>query len=457
MELSSISRPPVGHFEILRSSRATGHGSFHRRHLNLLHYHFLLLFFLPLLLLLTILHTRPIPTLSIEVIPPSIMVELISPPDPRTLLPPLLACLPTAFVSPRPPPALLPLLSPILRQRTQFLNSVSASSSDSWLRLLCWDSAKAERVQSIVDEATFEPHPVSGEIDLPEDIHIAYKRIDDETLQARLLLPEFRLTVIYLWCPDDEPGGGRGWRVAELLPREGPAEDDSSWTQSIGEANERASQKLFADVLDERREAQAAYNASGQAQSGAAENEEDDDDDYWAQYDATPGSKTPAARAAPTSHQPSGLSEASYYSQYGNVQPAMDSHDPEEEQSEVGPSSLNGDMLASLLRRQVDDLNPSTLPRTNGYAAGETPNDAAARSLSHPRPASVSSGSSDAVAKLEQEAESQSSYEVGVKQHIGTSIKSLFRLAKATGMSRADFQSMVHTELELLEVTDADD
>lgn len=30
MELSSISRPPVGHFEILRSSRATGHGSFHR-------------------------------------------------------------------------------------------------------------------------------------------------------------------------------------------------------------------------------------------------------------------------------------------------------------------------------------------------------------------------------------------------------------------------------------------
>jgi hypothetical protein len=61
------------------------------------------------------------------------------------------------------------------------------------------------------------------------------------------------------------------------------------------------------------------------------------------------------------------------------------------------------------------------------------------------------------VAKLEQEAESQSTYEVGVKQHIGTSIKSLFRLAKATGMSRVEFQAMVRTELELLDVTDMDD
>ncbi|OOQ90896.1 hypothetical protein PEBR_03044 [Penicillium brasilianum] len=378
------------------------------------------------------------------------MVELINPPDTRTLLPPLLACLPTAFVSPRPPPALLPLLSPILRQRIQILTSVSTSSSDSWLRLLCWDDTKAERVQSIVDDATFEPHPVSGEIELPTEIPVSYKRIDDETLRAQVLLPEFRLTVIYLWCPDDEQGGGRGWRVAELLPREGPAEDESSWFPSIGEANDRAKEKLLADALEDRVEAQPTQN-------GLLE-DDDDDDDYWAQYDATPGNKTPAPRAGSSNHQPSGLSEANYFSQYGNVQPAMDNHDPEEEQPQVGPSSLSGDMLASLLRRQVNDLDDaSAIPRTNGYAAGEVPSDAAARSLSHPRPASASSGSSDAVAKLEQEAESQSTYEVGVKQHIGTSIKSLFRLAKATGMSRVEFQSMVRTELELLDVTDEDD
>lgn len=377
------------------------------------------------------------------------MVELINPPEPRTLLPPLLACLPTAFVSPRPPPALLPLLSPILRQRIQILTSVSASSSDSWLRLLCWDTTKAERLQSIVDDATFEPHPVSGEIELPAEIPVTYKRIDDETLRAQVLLPEYSLTVIYLWCPDDEQGGGRGWRLAELLPREGPAEDEASWASSIGEANDQAKEKLLADALDDRVQAQPADN-------GPAE-DDDDDDDYWAQYDATPGNKTPAPRARSSNQQPSGLSEASYFSQYGNVQPAMDNHDPEEEQPEVGPSSLNGDMLASLLRRQVNGLDDASAPRTNGYAAAEVPSDSAARSLSHPRPASASSGSSDAVAKLEQEAESQSTYEVGVKQHIGTSIKSLFRLAKATGMSRVDFQSMVRTELELLDVTDVDD
>jgi hypothetical protein len=278
---------------------------------------------------------------------------------------------------------------------------------------------------------------------------VSYKRIDDETLRSQVLLPEYSLTVIYLWCPDDEQGGGRGWRVAELLPREGPAEDESSWASSIGEANDQAKEKLLADALDDRVEAQPADNAPAE--------DDDDDDDYWAQYDATPGNKTPAPRAGSSNLQPSGLSEESYFSQYGNVQPAMDNHDQEEEQPEVGPSSLNGDMLSSLLRRQVNGLDDDSAPRTNGYAAGEVPSDSAARSLSHPRPASASSGSSDAVAKLEQEAESQSTYEVGVKQHIGTSIKSLFRLAKATGMSRVDFQSMVRTELELLDVTDMDD
>jgi hypothetical protein len=237
--------------------------------------------------------------------------------------------------------------------------------------------------------------------------------------------------------------------VAELLPREGPAEDEVSWASSIGEANDQAKEKLLADALDDQVQAQPADNAAAE--------DDDDDDDYWAQYDATPGNKTPAPRAGSSNQQPSGLSEASYFSQYGNVQPAMDNHDPEEEQPEVGPSSLNGDMLASLLRRQVNGMDDSSVPRTNGYAAGEVPSDSAARSLSHPRPASASSGSSDAVAKLEQEAESQSTYEVGVKQHIGTSIKSLFRLAKATGLSRVDFQSMVRTELELLDVTDVDD
>ncbi|KAJ5392259.1 hypothetical protein N7509_007749 [Penicillium cosmopolitanum] len=378
------------------------------------------------------------------------MVELINSPDSRALLPPLLACLPTAFVSPRPPPALLPLLSPILRQRLQILTSVSTSPDESWLKLLCWEPAKADRLQSIVDSTTFEPHPVSGEIELTDDMPATYKRIDDETLQSLVVLPEYSLAVIYLWCPTDEHG--RGWRVAELLPRESPADDENTWASSISEATTQAKDRLLAEILDEKDE-------KSNSEQQAKDEEDDDDDDYWAQYDATPGGgetpnvKTPAP--ASSSKGPSGLSEASYFSQYGDVQPAMDSHDPTEEQPEVGPSSLNGDILANLLRSSMGGSEgPENGPRTNGYAHDNIPNEAAAHALNHPRPASASSGSSDAVAKLEQEAESQSTYEVGVKQHISTSIKSLFRLAKATGMSRSDFQSLVQTEVQLLNMTD---
>lgn len=177
------------------------------------------------------------------------MVELIQPPDPRVLLPPLLACLPVAFVSPRPPPALLPLLSPVLRQRVQFLTAVSVSPSDSWLRLLSWNAEKGEELQSLVDGTNFEPHPVSGEIELPGDTPVTYKRIDEETLHAKIELPDYCLKGVYLWCPDDHEGGGPGWRVAELLPREGPAEDEGTWSISIGEANVQSKERLMEDAL----------------------------------------------------------------------------------------------------------------------------------------------------------------------------------------------------------------
>jgi hypothetical protein len=177
--------------------------------------------------------------------------------------------------------------------------------------------------------------------------------------------------------------------------------------------------------------------------------DEDDDADYWAQYDATPG-RTPAVKT-PAPNQQQNMSEASYFSRYAEVQPAMDNHDPAEEQPEIGPSSLNGDMLANLLRRQVDGLNGEQSGNSNAA------NEHTAMPLNHPRPSSTSSASSEAVAKLEQEAENQSACEVGVKQHIGSNIKSLFRLAKATGISRAEFQSLVRTELDLLNVSDEDE
>ncbi|KAL4913798.1 hypothetical protein BDW62DRAFT_156694 [Aspergillus aurantiobrunneus] len=368
------------------------------------------------------------------------MVEFIPPPDPRALLPPLLACLPTAFVSPQPPPALLPLLSPILRQRVQILSSVAASPTESWLRLLCWDFGKAERLQSLVDGASFEPHPVSGEIDLPDDIPVTYRRVDEETLQSRVLVTDYELKVVYLWCPTDE--NAPGWRVAEVLPYEVAGEDDAAWSLSIGDANTHSKEKLVEDALKA---------AESNQQAAPTQEEEDGDDDYWARYDTTPGRTPSAKNSAPPALtsmlQSQGPSESSYFSQYADVQPAMDSHDPDEEHPEIGPTSLGGDILAELAKRSTE----------NGQSAShENKSQTNGMPLSHPRPESASSSNPEAVSKLEQEAENQSTYEVGVKQHIGSSIKSLFRLAKATGVSRADFQLLVQTELDLLNLSDDD-
>ena len=121
------------------------------------------------------------------------MVQYIPTPDYRSLLPPLLACLPTAFVSPRPPPALLPLLSPISRQRVQHLAAIATSSADSWLPLLCWESEPAQRLVDLVSESNaFELHPASGEIDFGDVEKILYRQLDEETLQARMVVTDMR-------------------------------------------------------------------------------------------------------------------------------------------------------------------------------------------------------------------------------------------------------------------------
>lgn len=366
------------------------------------------------------------------------MVEFIPPPEPEALLPPLLACLPTAFVSTRPPPALLPLLSPILRQRVQIFSSVASSPSDSWLRLLCWGDQKADRVSSILDGAVFEPHPVSGEIEVPEDLSIAYKRVDEETLRSKLDLPEYQLSVVYVWCSNDQDGGGPGWRIAELQPSGAWDEDQSTWSTTISAANDHARERIIDDALRE-------------AESNKTYAEDDDEDDYWAQYDE-PRGNTPAAKTQTTDalQQASAGSEDAYFSQYAEVQPAMDNHDPSEDTMDAGASSLNGDIFTKILQQRARAHETRDLPAA-GFDAHD---DEQLNAMSHPRPASASSGS--AVAKLEQEAENQSASEVAIKQHIGTSIKSLYRLAKTTGMPRAEFQNLIHAEIELLSLSDED-
>ena len=362
------------------------------------------------------------------------MVEFIPHPDPHILLPPLLACLPAAFASPRPPPALLTLLSPILKQRLQLLTSTS--TSDNWLRSLCWDSKKADQLKDVVENGTYEPHLASGEIEVGEIELQKYKRFDQETLRTQISLPHWDMTVSYLWCLGGDEGNG--WRLAELLPYDNDMEHDSSWSNTIGEANESATGRILSE----------AVQAAEAAEKGPSI--VDNDDDYWAQYDKMPLS-TPTIERSPAPDAVS-QTDADYYAQYGQVQPAMDNHEPLEEAEHIGESSLNGDALQGMLRKHYGDHDKRELEITTQNLENQE-----CSKISQPMPSSPSSANAEAISKLEQSASLQSASEMGIRQHISTSMKSLFRLAKSAGMDREEFDRLIQRELGTLSILERED
>uniref|UniRef100_L2FTU4 Uncharacterized protein n=1 Tax=Colletotrichum fructicola (strain Nara gc5) TaxID=1213859 RepID=L2FTU4_COLFN len=359
------------------------------------------------------------------------MATTTSPPMPNIggLLAPILPALPPASISTQPAIGVLPLLSPILRQRVQLL---SESSTEPWIRLLAYDTDKAARLSEIVQSGRLEPHPVSGEVevDWEYDAKTRYRRLDLETLQALVVLEELELSFRLIYCVGDKDGGGDGWRV--------------------GEASKTSSSKTPAASFD------------------AADADEDEDDGYWDRYDATPArtpaNRTPAVKRSPAPHasQASQLgafrtdsAEDAYYAQYDSVQPAMDAHDPDEEVEgfDVAPPLGLGTVVSQ-------DISEAGLTETNGsWTMAEPPRSPSIHSqeedraavLLHPRPASsASSNGSRMVEKLEETAEKQGANEFGVKQHVSRSLRSLFLLARSSGIDREEFERLVKTELDVL-------
>lgn len=375
--------------------------------------------------------------------------NVIPPPDPQSLLPPLLACLPTAFASSRPPPALLTLVSPILRQRLQIFTSSARPGHDSWIPLLCWDSSKADTLKDTIENANFEPHPASGELELGEIERISYKSFDEETLKAQVPLNDWSLTALYLWCTGSEEGNA--WKLAELLPYDSDLSQNRSWTESLPVAIEEA--RAGSNNLS----ISAAQNTSAKR---ATPGQDDDDDDYWAQYDNTPGrtpNPIPPARKAPVNPAGASTSDDGYYDRYEDVQPAMDNYDPDEHHEELGQSTLNGDDVRHMLSGARGMGQTATTPPQ--YPAHlDMPHQENNIQVSHPIPSSPSSkAGSDTVARLERTAEAFSASEIAIKQHIGYSVKSMYRLAKAAGISRQEFEHMIQRELETLSILDRED
>jgi hypothetical protein len=379
------------------------------------------------------------------------MAPFVAAPDPSSLLPPFLACLPLAFCSSQPPPALLPFLSPILRQRVQYLSGTTAEGS--WLPLLSWDQAKASDLVRKIESTTFEPHPVSGEIELGEVEAPLFRRQDEETLHSVLKLPDWELMVVYVWCEHDEPGGGPGWRVTELrLFNHSPQGYPVEWADSVGKANTQFAE-VKAPELQPREPSPRQLDAAPMTQTNGQDNDDDDDDDdYWAQYDNTPG-RTPATKRSPApftsmndapSHGRT-ASEEEYLARYGGVQPEMEHHDPSMEHEVVGESTLRGNELTG--QRQQDS---SVLPPLDGHSLVNGRDEPVDTELVHTRPSTSSSAS--AVQHLEHAAENQSHSDIAIQQHIGTSIKSLWRLARGTGIDTAEFKQVVRNELDLLDL-----
>lgn len=390
----------------------------------------------------------------------------IAAPDLTTLLTPVLPALAPAAASSDPAPGLLPFLAPIVRQRVQILSS---ASQEPWLRLLCYDPSKAARLAEIVSSPALEPHPVSGEVevDWDYDAQARYRRVDLETLQALVALPETGLAFQLVYCTNDPDGGADGWRIGEVTVADKP----SPFAQFGGAASLADAERLF-------RETTAAAKTGGVKPSltpvPVAAPEDDEDDGYWDRYDATPA-RTPANNRSPAppsaTNGGTALSygqtaadndEDDYYAQYDDVQPAMDNHDPDEEAAaaQLSPPADGLSPLAGAARRESWEPVAPAATKTNGagvdYGSGvrersTSSEDRVMLQLQHPRPdSSASSSGSHTVAKLEASAGMQEQSAFGVRQHVSRSVRSLFQLSRGMGIEREEFEQMVKAELDVL-------
>ncbi|KAG5917391.1 hypothetical protein E4U61_002754 [Claviceps capensis] len=396
------------------------------------------------------------------------MAPVISPPSPALLLAPILPALPAAAASPQPAPQVLPLLSPILRQRVQLLSGPGSSSGpEPWLRLLCYDTAKAVRLADLVSGPALEPHPVSGEVEIDWDCDAKtrYRRLDQETLQALVVLSEVGLAFQLVYCLHDEEGidGANGWRIGEVTT----VETSSPFTQFEGAASIAEAERLYTEDKSGRKDVssrggndggvlqrdiqEGGKNSSGSNKNNDAKDgnnrsgggdvaeDENDDDDYWDLYDKTPAQTPMGKNRSPAPVQAQGgtpsaaAAEDAYFAQYAHVQPAMDNHDPDEEAQ----------------AQQLLDVNVA------GSVAARAPAECEPPTLQQPHPDSpTASPAANTIAHLEQCAGNQTRNEFSVKQHVSRTIRSLAMLATASGIDAEEFSSLVKTELELLSMVD---
>jgi hypothetical protein len=135
----------------------------------------------------------------------------------------------------------------------------------------------------------------------------------------------------------------------------------------------------------------------------------------------------------------------------------MDPYDPAEDIAAPEESTLNHhgrEFAASETSNPISFSAENGRPPTDGEHQDTATVDLAAPSPETPINTRPLSSSRESAERLERQAQNQSQAEVGIKQHISTDIKSLYRLARSAGIERGEFERIVKTELEVLPMLD---
>ncbi len=351
------------------------------------------------------------------------MGENISNLEVDRLVPPLLACLSTASVSPQPSPALVQLLSPILQQRLHLLAD-SANTSEQWLSHLCWEPDQAEKLLKLVERSPWEPHPVSGDIEFILAEPVLFRKWDADTLKARVVLQDSSLEIGYVWCLGSEDAGPE-WRLGGLSVADGNPEDISQWHRTLADASSAFDMIVQQDTSRNGEEKEASVVL--------VDGENNEEDSYWSQYDNAPlsGAATPFNRppgVAPRSNlQQQESSDDAFYAQYESVQPALD-HSSED----TNAGRIEAPEPARRITGRDQDGGPSDLliaieqgveQRDAPQAAGEQPG------------GHVRSGTAT---------------QQGVRDYIRRDLRNLQQLAQSAGIDVDDFKAIVTAEVAIL-------
>ena len=376
------------------------------------------------------------------------MSHPIAGPDVAAVVPPLLACLSMAFVSPQPSATLLSLLSSVLRQRIQLLSG--SSEKDSWLSLLCWDQDGTARLIALFKRSSLEPHPASGEVEYSVQGPTRFRYVDPETLLARVTVtaPDLPFIVFYVWTLLDD--GSSDWKVIELQapPPDRVKIDLSGWSTHLPEPETALSRPPTASsrtkpALSRRSTLTAASITPAGALGG--------DTSYRAPSPAT--DPTQASIITPSGEGPTTAVDT-YYSQYTMVLPSLDGP---QVSSQMGPvHHLSSGYLTTPDDASMTDVSHSRPPAVVGgdgsNATGNLQSSSLSRrSSSNPSLTGLKRGlawDDDGVSGSRPASAAQRPF----REYLGRNLREMQQLGLALGMSPDDYDMAVKSELASMTV-----